>query len=92
MPDKSGLLDVELRLRARQEIEKGRLPGSTALSLWGGRGSGQACTVCGDPIEADQVEYEIADACGGEVFRFHLPCHAAWQFECADASNGSLTQ
>jgi hypothetical protein len=81
MPNQPRLPEMELRRRARQEIEKGRLPESPAASIWGGRGSGQPCTLCGDPIRADQVEYEIADSRDGDTLRFHLPCHTAWQFE-----------
>lgn len=83
MPDKHYLPERELRRRARAQIQKGHLPQSPASSLWGGRGSGLACAVCGDPIPPEQVEYEIADPRGGESLRFHLPCHTQWQFECA---------
>jgi hypothetical protein len=91
MPNKPCRPERELRRRAREEIQKGRLPESPTSSIWGGLGSGLPCAVCGDPIRSDQVEYEMADPGGGESFRFHLPCHMVWQFECAADTHGSLT-
>jgi hypothetical protein len=82
MPDKAYLPDRELRRRAREEIQKGRLPDSAPASIWGGRGSGLPCAVCGDPILPNQVEYEISESSGVDSLRFHLPCHAVWQLEC----------
>jgi hypothetical protein len=81
MPSEPCLQERELRRRAREEIKSGRLPGSLAASIWGGRGTGLSCAVCGDDIRSDQVEYEISDPCGGEPFRFHLTCHTVWQLE-----------
>jgi hypothetical protein len=82
MPNQLRYPEAELRRRAREEIRKGRLPESLPSSMWGGKGVGLSCAVCGDPIRPDQVEYEITDPRCGEVLRFHMECHTVWQLEC----------
>ena len=89
MANEPYLPERELRRRAREEIQNGRLPESLAASMWGGRGSGLPCAVCGDCIRTDQVEYEIADPSGGEPFRFHPSCHTVWHLECTSHPPGS---
>jgi len=89
MPSEPYLQERELRRRAREEIESGRLPKSLTASIWGGRGSGLPCAVCGDHIQSDRVEYEIDDPRGGEPFRFHPTCHTVWQLEGALHPSGS---
>ena len=83
MRNERDLPEAELRQRAREAMRKGDLPRSPTAQIWGGRGTGLACVVCGSPIGADEVEYELVEGDGGDVFRFHLPCHSVWQFECA---------
>lgn len=92
MPSEPCLPERELRRRAREEIHNGRLPELLTASIWGGRGSGLRCAVCGDCIRVDQVEYEITNPRGGEPFRFHPPCHTVWQLECiSDADRSQAT-
>jgi hypothetical protein len=72
-----------LRLQARELIALGKLPPVQPSSVWGGRGNGQPCSLCGFPVEGTAVEYELEF--GGTQFRFHVVCHAAWQLEVARA-------
>lgn len=59
-----------------------RLPHRRPDRVWGGRGSGADCAVCGKPIQRDQVEFELAfDGArqAGETYLVHSPCFAAWE-------------
>jgi hypothetical protein len=82
MPTELCLRQGELRRRAREEIRTGRLPQSPPSPMWGGKGTGLTCAVCGDSIGLDQVEYETNDPRGGESLRFHMQCHTVWRLEC----------
>lgn len=77
--------ETELRLRARVLIQEGLLPRRPPEKTWGGYGLGKVCSLCSQPIQQTDVEYEVQDddihAPG--TYRFHFMCHAAWQFECA---------
>ena len=88
MHTKQDLPEAELRRRAREAMGRGRLPPSPATPIWGGRGSGLPCVVCGSPIQSEDIEYEIVGENGVEVFRFHLPCHTVWQSECGPTYAG----
>jgi hypothetical protein len=53
---------------------------------WGGPGVGAPCTVCGEPITKDQLEFEVqfardGDNPGLDKFHIHVRCFAAWEFE-----------
>lgn len=78
-------LEEELRPIARECIAKGRLPCDTPSKMWGGRGGGEPCALCGKPIERDEVEYEVEVPVDETVrtFRFHIVCQSVWQLECA---------
>ena len=57
--------------------------------MWGSRGTGVRCTLCGRVIGPDEVEYEVelntASALG--TLRFHLACHAIWHSACETSGN-----
>ena len=77
--------EEELGSIARQRIGSGDLPcDPSAHQMWGSRGTGKPCVLCGDPIQADDVEYEVAVAGsrGEHVLRFHIVCHSIWRAEC----------
>lgn len=78
-------LENDLRVRARERIREGRLPRITQYRTWGGRGGNEPCAVCDLLIKRDEVEYEIEvlGPDGLRLYRFHFPCHDAWQYECA---------
>ena len=78
-----------LKHMAHQRLEAGELPNDRLARTWAGPGEGQACSVCDEPIEVEQVEYEV-DVPDGEAFRtyrFHLVCHQIWLFEIGSRSN-----
>lgn len=77
----------DLFVLAREHIAGGRLPSAVPKSLGAGRGTGATCSLCGQPIEPEQVEYEL-NGDGGETFRFHLRCHAIWQLATVDQISG----
>jgi hypothetical protein len=75
-------LENELRLKARALIDEGKLPARSPERTWGGYGTAQSCSLCGQEIGSGDVEYEVRDNAARD-YRFHFMCHAAWQFECA---------
>jgi hypothetical protein len=80
-------LESDLRERARELIREGRLPDRAPARVWGGPGSGIACSLCEQAIPANEMEYEADAAVAGAVhtLHFHFVCHAAWQLECLRA-------
>jgi hypothetical protein len=79
------LNETELGRAVRERLARGQLPQERTGRVWGGHGTGQPCAVCDRPIGQDEVEYEVQLPLNGAVrsFRFHIPCQAAWQSECA---------
>jgi hypothetical protein len=79
----------QLHLRARELISTGVLPRAAPDKLFGGFGSKSACALCGAPILPTEVEYELeyravgaaGDSSSRRHMRFHLPCHAIWDYE-----------
>lgn len=69
-----------LRDAARERIEQSRLPCTKPARMWGGRGSGHACSLCDRPILDSEpemeLEYEGTDR--QSVIRFHLQCQSIW--------------
>ena len=47
---------------------------------WAGHGRGASCDVCREPINPDQIEYEVVieDAAGREAVRLHFDCYDRW--------------
>lgn len=76
-----------LRQRARLALNSGVIPRERPRGLWGGIGSGEMCPVCGQAVDATEmeleVEFEFAETCaqGVREFHLHLPCFAAWEVE-----------
>jgi len=77
-------LPTELRAQARKLVRKQQLPCTVPARIWGGSGSEQPCSLCGEVIREHELEFEIEERSteGPRVFRFHSLCHAAWQVEC----------
>jgi hypothetical protein len=69
---------------ARKYIATGHLPRTVPASLWAGLGSRHRCSLCQQAIEPAHVSYELTGP-GGEIFHFHLPCHAIWQLAANDS-------
>jgi hypothetical protein len=82
MPTESVLSESELRSRAPQRINEGRLPLVLSTRIDAGYGTGVQCYLCDQPIAADKIEYNVTDH-NGKLLNFHVACHSAWQHECA---------
>ena len=80
--------ETEIRALVRQRIENGSLPVLLVHTVDGGYGSGQTCRVCGEPILASQVEYEVREDSASRG-KFHMKCYAIWQLECAERIQSS---
>ena len=83
--------EQELRSRARAAMHAGNLPRYLSERMWGGNGSGNRCPVCGNSIEAAEMELELEynadDAQGVRELHMHLPCFSAWGLERASAAS-----
>jgi hypothetical protein len=84
--------DTTLREKVREAIRAGRLPSTPPERTWGGRGCGAYyCTICGERINPDQVEFELEyrrtganngkDGNGSGNVHVHLRCFSAWDLE-----------
>jgi len=67
-----------LRETARERIEQSRLPRSKPARMWGGRGTGQVCSLCDQPILDTEPEMELEYEGAQPVVRFHLQCQSVW--------------
>lgn len=47
--------------------------------LWGGRGNGESCAHCEQPIDGTQMQLELERPGGVPVLRFHVHCYDAWR-------------
>ncbi|HYM29158.1 MAG TPA: hypothetical protein VET66_13485 [Steroidobacteraceae bacterium] len=74
--------EQELRALARERIAKGELPGAPASRMWGGDGTGRLCSLCGEPVQPDQIEFEVESH--GHSLIFHRVCQSVWQLECVN--------
>ena len=71
---------------ARQYVATGRLPRTLPASVWAEPGTRDTCSLCQQPIEPAQVEYELVGH-GGETVHFHMRCHAIWELAANDRIN-----
>ena len=81
MPD-----EAILRAKAREAVRTGKLPSRRPDRTWGGPGVGARCTICGEPVTKDQLEFQVEWARDGaepglDRFHIHVRCFAAWEFE-----------
>jgi len=76
-PDAAALLE-----RARRAIADRELPPGASSRVWGGRGSGQPCSLCGQPIGFNDVEIELEGVEAAASVRFHSKCHLLWLEAC----------
>ena len=71
------------RQMSQQKDKNGRhrhatdLPPKGEGQIFGGRGEGKLCNLCGLPIEPSQIEYEVEwqDEAGPRRSHFHLACY-----------------
>ena len=75
---------LSLRRLAQERIESGQLPCDPAARMWGSRGSGATCALCGQSIGPNEIEYEVEMSVNGvtDTLQFHRVCHSVWHAEC----------
>jgi hypothetical protein len=85
--------EVDLRRRAREAIQIGKLPIRHPDRTWGGPGVGAPCAVCELPVKKEEMEFEVQFARDGDhgdrqsgdrhfdIFHIHVRCFAAWELE-----------
>jgi hypothetical protein len=85
--------EQHLQHTARACLASGRLPRVQSQCIWGGYGRGDVCSLCGEPIRSNEVEFEVPEdaVAPGTAFKFHITCHAAWQLECGLDEPGNLS-
>ena len=78
--------DITLRQKAREAIVAGKLPHRRAERMLGGPGVGSRCAVCDEPVEHNELEYELEFTRGNDPsqasYHVHLRCFAAWAYVC----------
>jgi hypothetical protein len=81
--------DATLRRLARERIESGELSCERTARMWGSRGTGVRCALCGLAIGPDDVEYEVELSAHSapSTLQFHLACHAIWHGACEACGN-----
>jgi len=70
-----GTVDVE-------QGERQGLPYQEPARTWAGRGTGALCNLCGMPIRAQDIEYEVellVPAGNSRGFHFHFNCYRRWE-------------
>lgn len=75
-----------LRDQVRQAILSGKLPNRRPERMWGGPGSGAVCSICGKPLNAQEMELDLEYEGHGEdrgciKHEVHVQCFAAWESE-----------
>jgi hypothetical protein len=65
---------------------KFKLPDRSPERTWAGRGCGTVCALCGDPVEADELEYELEYVTGDQdkpstAYHVHISCFWTWESE-----------
>lgn len=73
-----------LREKVRQAVHAGTLPNRRPERTWGGPGDGFECTICGAPVNGDEVELEIEfarDVDDPGQYRVHVRCFNVWELE-----------
>lgn len=78
--------ETALRAKAKEVIRTGKLPNRRPDRTWGGAGVGARCTICGEPVTKEQLEFKVQFAFDGgtpglDKFHVHVRCFAAWEFE-----------
>ncbi len=72
---------------AMQRLRDGTLSCEQRARLFAGHGRQAGCSLCGAPIGAEEIEYEVepASAVAAEQWlHFHRPCYYAWLQACSE--------
>lgn len=75
-----------LREKARDAVERDKMPNRQPDRLWGGPGADVPCTICGRPVAKGEMEFEVQFVRDGgapsfQVYHLHVRCYAAWELE-----------
>jgi hypothetical protein len=75
-------------------IRAGELPRRAPERVWAGPGTGRRCRVCDQPVQRNQVEYELEFArsetgCDEHNLHFHVSCFTAWDLERRRATSAA---
>ena len=81
MSEEDRPIEASLRDRVRLNLANGTLF-PLDDRVWARQPSGHECIVCGNPIRANEVEYEIPRP-DGNVYT-HIPCWTIWREESVD--------
>jgi hypothetical protein len=80
--------EAQIRQRVRRLHETGEVPcDNVDGKLWAGRGSGDLCALCIEPIAPTEIEFEV-ELSSGAVLRVHRRCHQLWEEECGAVVRG----
>ena len=72
---------VDLRAQIRRLLAMGVIaPRAKNQKVYGGRGDGQMCDCCHQPIDAHSIVYEV-DSLDRPRLAMHLQCLEAWEAE-----------
>lgn len=83
--------ETALRQLAERKIETGALPRAVSENAYAGKGCGLPCSLCEQPVTADDYEFEYANG-GAEAPRFHLRCQEIWRRALAEWCNGNRSE
>ena len=75
-------MSAKVRLRIRQKIIAGTLPGEPPTTTWASMGSGLPCGACEEPIRPSETEMELELRNNRPTVRLHRECYEMWKDEC----------
>jgi hypothetical protein len=73
-------MSVRIGSETTETVDSSLLSQREPLRTWAGHGTGVTCNGCGEPIQTNEIEYEVEMPPGGEVatLNFHLACYRVW--------------
>jgi len=81
-----------LREKARQAVERKRMPNREPDRLGGVAGVGRLCSVCERPVTAEETDLELLFSRdgipGATVYHVHVRCYSAWARAIQDGADG----
>ena len=80
-----------LRQKARQAIERRRMPNREPDRFCGALGVGHMCSVCERPVTTEETDLELCfrrDGTPETVYHLHVRCYTAWVRTLRDGSHG----
>lgn len=83
MPSNDPSANGARRDRILQAIRAKSLPFRSPDRTWGGKGSGAPCSLCGQSVRADEIEWELEFSRGvaaveADIYKVHPACLDEW--------------